>query len=114
MRTSEDELPIPGFRRLSTKEIIDRLPHLTQTDLAIVGAYERCHAGRPAVLSRIAVLLEPLPWPGYDSMTAEEVVKRLNDAEPRHCRRVLEYERRHLARATVLKAAERAAERVAA
>ncbi|MEV6946849.1 hypothetical protein AB0N07_33765 [Streptomyces sp. NPDC051172] len=111
---SEEELPIPDYRRLSSKMIIDRLPHLTQTDLAVVGAYERCHAGRSAVLSRIAALLEPLPWPGYDSMTAEEAVKRLNDAEPRHCRRVLEYERRHQARSTVLKAAERAAERVPA
>ncbi|MGW1913414.1 hypothetical protein ACWCQS_22445 [Streptomyces sp. NPDC002076] len=111
---SEDELPIPDYRRLSTRMIIDRLPHLTQTDLAMVGAYERSHAGRPAVLSRIATLLGPVPWPGYDGMTAEEVVKRLNDAEPRHCRRVLEYERRHQARSTVLKAAEKAVERVPA
>ncbi|MFF2507600.1 hypothetical protein ACFVTY_30085 [Streptomyces sp. NPDC058067] len=111
---SEEELPIPDYRRLSTRMIIDRLPHLAQTDLAVVGAYERCHAGRPAVLSRIAALLGPVPWPGYDSMTAEEVVKRLSDAEPAHCRRVLDYERRHQARSTVLKAAERAAERVPA
>jgi ferritin-like metal-binding protein YciE len=111
---TEEELPIPDYRRLSTKMITDRLPHLTQTDLATVGAYERSHAGRPAVLSRVGALLGPVPWPGYDSMTAEEVLKRLSDAEPNHCRRVLEYERRHQSRSTVLKAAEKAAERVPA
>jgi hypothetical protein len=47
-------------------------------------------------------------------MTAEEVLKRLSDAEPSHCRRVLEYERCHQARSTVLRAAEKAAERVPA
>ncbi|QIY75483.1 hypothetical protein HEP84_47015 [Streptomyces sp. RLB1-33] len=111
---TEEELPIPDYRRLSTKMINDRLPHLTQTDLAMVGAYERSHAGRPAVLGRIGALLGPVPWPGYDSMTAEEVLKRLSDAEASHCRRVLEYERRHQARSTVLRAAEKAAERVPA
>ncbi|MEU0603225.1 hypothetical protein ABZ484_34125 [Streptomyces sp. NPDC006393] len=112
---SDDELPIPDYRRLSTKMIVDRLPHLTQTDLGIVGAYERSHARRPAVLCRIAALLGPVPWPGYDSMTEEEVLKRLSDAEPSQCRRVLEYERRHQARSPILiRAAEPAAERVPA
>ncbi|MGW2486155.1 hypothetical protein ACWCV9_02900 [Streptomyces sp. NPDC001606] len=110
---SEDQLPITDYRRLSTKTIVDRLPYLPQTDLAMVGAYERSHAGRPAVLSRVAALLGPVPWPGYDGMTAEEVVKRLNDAGPGHCRRVLDYERRHQGRTTVIKAAERAVERTA-
>ncbi|WP_151484367.1 hypothetical protein [Streptomyces albicerus] len=104
---SEEELPIPDYRRLSTKMIIDRLPHLAQTDLATLGAYERCHAGRSAVLSRIAELLGPVPWPGYDSMTADEILKRLGDAESVHTRRVLDYERRHQARSTILRAAER-------
>ncbi|MBZ9645092.1 hypothetical protein [Streptomyces sp. PSKA30] len=104
---AEDELPIPDYRKLSTRVILDRLPHLSQSDLATVGAYERFHAGRAAVLSRVAELLGPVPWPGYDSMTADEIVKRLADAEPVHTRRVLDYERRHQARATVLRAAER-------
>ncbi|MGW1803050.1 hypothetical protein ACWCQN_46365 [Streptomyces sp. NPDC001984] len=111
---TEDELLIADYRRLGTKMIIDRLPHLTQTDLATVGAYERSHAGRPAVLSRIADLLGPVPWLGYDSMTAEEILKRLAEAEAHHARRVLDYERRHQARSTIFRAAERAAERVPA
>ncbi|MFF4041055.1 hypothetical protein [Streptomyces sp. NPDC001816] len=104
---TEDDLPIPDYRRLSTKMIIDRLPHLAQTDLATVGAYERSHAGRPALLSRIADLLGPVPWPGYDSMNADEIVKRLGNAEASLTPRVLDYERRHQARSTILAAAER-------
>jgi hypothetical protein len=103
----EDELPVPDYRRLGTKEIIDRLPHLAQTELATVGAYERSHAGRPAILSRVAELLGPVPWPGYDSMNAGEIRKRLGDAEESVTRRVLDYERRHQARSTILAAAER-------
>ncbi|MGC9542510.1 hypothetical protein [Streptomyces sp. UG1] len=104
---AENELPIPDYRRLSTRMILDRLPHLSQSDLATVGAYERFHAGRSAVLGRVADLLGPVPWPGYDSMTADEIVKRIADAEPSHTRRVLDYERRHQARSTILRAAER-------
>jgi hypothetical protein len=104
---AEDELPIADYRRLSTRMILGRLPYLSQTDLATVGAYERAHADRSAVLSRIADLLGPEPWPGYDSMNAGEIRKRLADAEEGLTRRVLEYERRHQARSTILAAAER-------
>jgi hypothetical protein len=103
---TEDELPVPDYRRLSTKAVIDRLPHLTQTDLATVGAYERSHAGRAAILSRVADLLGPTPWPGYDSMAADEILERLADAEAGLTRRVLDYERRHQARPAILRAAE--------
>ncbi|MFF4352568.1 hypothetical protein [Streptomyces sp. NPDC001530] len=104
---TEDELPISDYRRLSTRMILDRLPHLSQADLATIGAYERSRAGRPAILSRIADLLGPVPFPGYDTMTAEEIRKRLGDAEEGLIGRVLDYERRHQARSTVLTAAER-------
>jgi hypothetical protein len=103
----EDELPIPDYRRLSTKVVLDRLPQLSQNDLATIGAYERSHAGRTAVLSRIADLLGPVPWPGYDSMNAEEIRKRLGGAEESLTKRVLDYERRHQARSTILTTAER-------
>jgi len=103
---TEDELPIPDYRRLSAKTIIDRLPHLSQVDLALADAYERSHAGRPLVLSKIADLLGPVPWPGYDNMSADEVLERLHEAEPGLIRRTMDYEYRHQARSTVLAAAE--------
>ncbi|MEV5012531.1 hypothetical protein [Streptomyces sp. NPDC055692] len=74
---AEDELPIADYRRLSARMILDRLPQLSQTDLATVCSYERSHAARPAVLGRIADLLGHEPWPGYDSMTAGDIRKRL-------------------------------------
>lgn len=104
---SEEELPIADYRRLGTRMIVERLPHLSQTDLATVGAYERSHAARPAVLDRIADLLGPEPWPGYDGMNAGDIRKRLADAGEGVTRRVLDYERRHQARSTILAAAER-------
>lgn len=103
----EYELPIPDYRRLSTAEILERLPHLAQRELATVGTYERAHAARPAILSRVADLLGPEPWPGYDSMNEDEIIKRLGDAEEGLTRRVLSYERRHQARSNILAAAER-------
>lgn len=101
------ELPIPEYRKFGTREILERLPHLPQRDLATVGAYERAHAARPAILSRIADLLGPEPWPGYDSMNEDEITKRLGDAEEGLTRRVLTYERRHQARSSILSAADR-------
>ncbi|MBC9728256.1 hypothetical protein [Streptomyces sp. TRM68367] len=101
------ELPIPDYRRLSTKTILERLPHLSQRDLATVGAYERAHAARPMILSRIADLLGPEPWPGYDSMNEDEIIKRLGEAEEGLTRRALGYERRHQARSSILSTAER-------
>lgn len=101
------ELPVPDYRRLSTREILEQLPYLAQRDLAAVGAYERAHAARPAVLSLIADLLGPEPWPGYDGMNEDEIIKRLGDAEESLTRRVLTYERRHEARSSILSAAER-------
>ncbi|MFI1766632.1 hypothetical protein ACH41H_31895 [Streptomyces sp. NPDC020800] len=103
---SEMELPISDYRRLGARTVIERLPQLSQTDLATVGAYERSHAARITVLHRIADLLGPEPWPGYDGMHEDEVVKRLGEANERVTRRVLDYERRHQARATVLMASE--------
>jgi hypothetical protein len=59
---AEDQLPIPDYGTLNTKQITDQLPQLAQTDLATVEEYERSHAGRSQILSKIRDLLEP-PWP---------------------------------------------------
>jgi ferritin-like metal-binding protein YciE len=59
---AEDQLPIPGYGTLSTRQITDQLPQLAQTDLATIEEYERSHAGRFQILSKIGDLLEP-PWP---------------------------------------------------
>ncbi|TJZ92424.1 hypothetical protein [Actinacidiphila oryziradicis] len=68
---AENELPIPGYGELTAIEVTDRLPRLSQADLATIDGYERAHAGRSTVLNKIADLRGDEPWPGYDSMKAD-------------------------------------------
>ena len=59
------------------------------------------------MLDRIASLRGDEPWPGYDDMTAQEIVERLRDGDDELAASVRDYERAHKDRATVLRAAER-------
>jgi polyhydroxyalkanoate synthesis regulator phasin len=45
---------------------------------------------------------ETFPIPGYDDLTAAQVIERLRDLEPGQLRQVREYERRNANRKTVL------------
>lgn len=47
------------------------------------------------------------PLPGYDGLTAREVVDRLRDLDPEDQARVYTYERGHKARKTILRLADR-------
>jgi len=104
---SEDDLPIPDYDSLTADEIVEKLPQLSQIDLAKVEAYERKHSNRTTILNRIAAMRGDEPWPGYDEATAEEIVKRLRDADEDLAKRVRAYERSHKSRTSVLGAAER-------
>jgi ferritin-like metal-binding protein YciE len=104
---SADELPISDYESLTADEIVQKLPSLSQVDLATVEGYERKHQARATVLNRISALRSEEPWPGYDEMTAEEIVARLRDANDELARRVREYERAHKGRSSVMHAAER-------
>jgi hypothetical protein len=103
---AEDELPIPGYGELTAIEVTDRLPRLSQADLATIEGYERAHAGRSTILNKIAELRGSEPWPGYDSMNAEKIRARLREADADLTRQVLDYERRHQERPIVTTAAE--------
>jgi ferritin-like metal-binding protein YciE/Asp-tRNA(Asn)/Glu-tRNA(Gln) amidotransferase C subunit len=105
---SEEDLPIPGYDDLNADEIVAKLSELSQIDLAKVDSYERKHEGRTTILSRISSLRGDEPWPGYDELTAAEVVSALSDGgDEQVARQVRDYERAHKGRATVLRAAER-------
>jgi ferritin-like metal-binding protein YciE len=104
---SAQDLPIAGYDSLTAEEINDRLRELSQIDLAKVDAYERKNVGRRTVQERIASLRADEPWPGYDDMTAQEIVARLRDADDELAATVRDYERAHKDRATVLRAARR-------
>jgi ferritin-like metal-binding protein YciE len=104
---SEEDLAIPDYDSLTADEIVEKLPQLSQIDLAKIEAYERKHGSRTTILNRISALRGDEPWSGYDDMTAEEIVKRLRDADEETAKRVRAYERSHKSRTSVLGAAER-------
>jgi ferritin-like metal-binding protein YciE len=101
---SADDLPIARYDTLNAQEIVERLPELSQTDLAKVEAYERRHDNRTTVTDRIAALRSTEPWPGYDDQTADEVASVLRSAgdDDERRRAARDYERAHKNRATVL------------
>jgi ferritin-like metal-binding protein YciE len=104
---SAKDLPIANYDKLSASEVVERLPELSQVDLAKVEAYERRHQRRTTVLARISALKADEPWPGYDELTADQVRARLGEADEELTKRVRAYERSHKARASVLAATER-------
>ncbi|MDR3080089.1 MAG: hypothetical protein LBV60_04040 [Streptomyces sp.] len=104
--TRDNDLPIPGFSQLGITEIQQRLRGLSQTELMVIEGYERAHAGRPGVLHAIEHLREAEPWAGYDAMGPERVKTHLRNVSDRVVRQVLEYERHHRQRDTVINAAK--------
>ncbi|MFF3910319.1 hypothetical protein ACFYZJ_31215 [Streptomyces sp. NPDC001848] len=106
--TREEDLPIPGFSQLGITEIQQRLRGLSQTQLTVIEGYERAHAGRSGVLNAIERLREPEPWAGYDEMDPERIKMHLPNVSDRVVRQVIEYERHHRQRDTVIRAAENA------
>ncbi|MEV5085675.1 hypothetical protein AB0K74_45590 [Streptomyces sp. NPDC056159] len=104
----EEALPVPGFSRLGVAEIQPRLRGLSQTELTVIEGYERAHAGRRMVLNAIDQLRQAEPWAGYDAMDPERIKLHLHDVSDDEVRQVLEYERRHRQRDTLINAAEAA------
>jgi hypothetical protein len=104
------EPPIAGYDDLNADELVAKLPEQSQATLAQVAAYERAHDKRSTVLERVAALTGPVPAPGYDELTADEVQKLLTGGDAELATAVRDYERRHKARASVLEAAARNAD----
>ncbi|MFD4973637.1 hypothetical protein [Streptomyces sp. NPDC058424] len=101
-----EALPVPGYSRLGVAEIQQRLRGLSQTELTVIEGYERAHEGRRGVLNTIGHLRQAEPWAGYDAMDPERIKMHLHDVPDRTARQVLEYERRHRQRDTLINAAE--------
>jgi len=103
----EADPPLSGYDELTANQITTRLPGLSQTDLALVEAYERRGRSRTTILDRIESLRGPEPWPGYDGENVSDVEARLADADEDRLKAVRDYERSHKDRAGVLRATER-------
>jgi ferritin-like metal-binding protein YciE len=101
------EPPIAGYDDLTAEQITQRLPGLSQADLANVEAYERGEQGRTTVLDRVQTLRGDEPWVGYDEQTVHDIRKRLSDADDDRLAAVRAYERAHKDRVGVMRATER-------
>ena len=104
---SADDLPIARYDERTAEEIAGKLNELSQIDLAKVDSYERRNQNRSTVLERIESLRGNEPWPGYDELTAAEVVSVLGEGDDDRAAIVRVYERSHKARVSVLRVAER-------
>jgi len=104
---SEGDLAITGYGTLTAAEIAEKLPHLSQVDLAKIDSYERKNDNRTTILSRITSLRGDEPWPGYDDLSVNEVRAVLDEGDEDRIKRVRSYERSHKNRAGVIDASER-------
>jgi hypothetical protein len=105
--TTVVDAPITGYDDLTADELVAKLPEQSQAVLAQVAAYEQAHDARSTVLERVAALTGPVPAPGYDELTADDVQKLLTGGDAALATAVRDYERRHKARTSVLEAAAR-------
>ncbi|GAA2331904.1 hypothetical protein [Dactylosporangium salmoneum] len=97
---------IPDYDSLSVEQIRDSLTRLSQGELATVNAYECATHNRTPIVETIRNLQGREPWPGYDTMTVMEIRSRLRDADDDQVRAVLDYERGHKDRSSILNASE--------
>ena len=104
---SEGDLAIAGYGKLTAAEIVEKLAHLSQVDLAKIDAYERKNENRKTILSRIASLRGAEPWAGYDELSVDEVRAVLDEGDEERVKHARSYERSHKNRAGVIDASER-------
>jgi ferritin-like metal-binding protein YciE len=105
---TSDDLAIPDYDAKTAEEIATRLAGLSQRELAAVDAYEKAHADRSTIRSRIETLRGDEPWSGYDDLTVDEIRAALGERDDdERADAVRTYERAHKNRAGVLTAVER-------
>lgn len=104
---SEDDLAIANYGKLTAAEIVERLPGLSQIDLAKIDSYERKSDGRTTILNRIKSLRGDEPWPGYDELSVSEIRSVLDEGDEDRIERVRSYERSHKNRSGVIDASNR-------
>lgn len=104
---SEGDLAIVGYGKLTAAEIVEKLAHISQVDLAKIDSYERRNGNRRTILSRIASLRADEPWPGYDELSVDEIRAVLDEGDEDRVECVRSYERSHKNRAGVIDASER-------
>jgi hypothetical protein len=111
---ADAELPFAGYDRLGARKVIDGLSDHSQIELEAVELYERSHESREPVLHKLRYMRGSEPLPGYDALSAEEIVSALERADPATIMKVRGYERKFAKRPSVLEAVSRAHHRSSA
>jgi hypothetical protein len=96
------DLPIQNYGSLTAGEVTSRLRGLTQTDLAKVYKFERANENRTTILEAIESRFVQLPIPTYDSLTADEIVDRLDRLSEGELKTIRRYESDTKERGTVI------------
>jgi hypothetical protein len=99
---SDDGLPIPGYDRLKSDEVVNHLRDLSQVELKAVEDYERAHEDRAPVLNKLRYMRSAEPVEGYDKLSADEVANELDGADAQRVKAIRDYERKFQKRSTVL------------
>ncbi len=100
------EAPFPGYDRMDERELVAELHHHSQAELDAIDAYERSHQSRTRVLNKLHYLHQREPLPGYDELSAAEVVAALEEADLATIKHIRGYERRFANRYDVQEAVE--------
>jgi len=104
------ESPFPGYDKLDYRELGERLPALSQVELAAVESYERSHKERKKVLDKLRYLRTSEPLSGYDALSPEQIAEALAGADAQTVKAVRDYERKFGDRPQVMEAAARVLE----
>ena len=99
---------IPDYPDLNVRDVVERLPELSDEDLAKVRRFEENHENRQGVLRAIDRLeADRMPLPNYGGMTVDEVSAQVETLDAEKLQAVREYEASHNNRVTVMRAIDK-------
>ena len=100
--TKSTDPPFAGYESLNDREAMDSLSGHSQAELAVVEDYERANKNRLPVLDKLRYMRGRQPMPGYDDLSADEVVAALQDADVDTIKAIRGYEAKFANRPAVL------------
>lgn len=104
---------IADYPDLSVGEVVERLPEMSDEDLAKVRRFEANHENRQGVLRAIdRIEAERMPLPNYGGMTVDEIAAQVATLNADGAQAVGAYETGHHNRVTVVRAVEKRLEAI--
>ena len=101
-RSNDGPLPLPGYDRIKSKDLIRDLSKRSQAELTAIETYERSHKERLEVFDKLRYLRGPQPLQHYDTLSVKEILAGLEGADAGTLQRTRLYERKFQRRPDVL------------